>query len=79
MQKKWNPFKNVPWNNNLGKQKAGIAFLENNKKQAGVQTTASGLQYQVITEGKGEKPLPTDKVKVNYHGTLIDGTVLIVL
>ena len=56
-------------------KKAGIAFLENNKKQAGVQTTASGLQYQVITEGKGEKPLPTDQVKVNYHGTLIYGTV----
>lgn len=54
---------------------AGVAFLENNKKQEGVQVTATGLQYLVLTEGKGDKPAATDKVKVHYHGTLIDGTV----
>ena len=54
---------------------AGQAFLAQNAKKPGVQTTASGLQYQVITEGKGPKPKPTDTVKVNYKGTLLDGTV----
>lgn len=54
---------------------AGLAFLEANKKQEGVQVTASGLQYMVLKEGKGDKPAATDKVKVHYHGTLIDGTV----
>ncbi len=53
----------------------GKAFLEKNGKKSGVQTTASGLQYEVITEGTGAKPLATDNVKVHYHGTLIDGTV----
>jgi FKBP-type peptidyl-prolyl cis-trans isomerase FklB len=55
--------------------KAGEAFLAENKTKPGVVTTASGLQYQVITEGTGPKPLPTDKVKCHYHGTLLDGTV----
>ena len=54
---------------------AGIAFLEENKKQEGVHVTASGLQYQVLKEGKGAKPVATDIVKVHYHGTLVDGTV----
>ena len=54
---------------------AGIAYLENNKKQEGWQETESGLQYKVIKSGNGKKPTPTDRVKVNYHGTLIDGTV----
>ncbi len=54
---------------------AGIAFLEENKKQEGVHVTASGLQYQVLNEGKGAKPVATDIVKVHYHGTLVDGTV----
>jgi len=49
-------------------------FLESNKKQDGVKTTASGLQYKVITEGKGAKPKATDTVSVNYRGTLINGT-----
>jgi len=49
--------------------------LEDNKSKAGVKTTESGLQYIVVKEGKGEKPLATSKVKVHYHGTLIDGTV----
>ena len=49
-------------------------FLAENKTKDGVKTTASGLQYKVITEGKGEIPADTCKVKVNYKGTLIDGT-----
>ena len=51
------------------------AFLAQNKTKPGVQTTASGLQYKVITTGTGAKALESDKVKVHYHGTLIDGTV----
>ncbi len=54
--------------------KEGEAFLEENKKKPGVQTTASGLQYKVITEGQGPKPKTNDMVKVHYRGTLIDGT-----
>lgn len=54
---------------------AGIAWLENNKNAEGVQVTESGLQYKVITLGAGNKPSATDKVTVNYKGTLIDGTV----
>lgn len=49
-------------------------FLADNKAKEGVKTTPSGLQYKVITEGKGEIPADTCKVKVNYKGTLIDGT-----
>jgi len=50
-------------------------FLADNKAKDGIKTTESGLQYQVIKEGKGAKPAVTDRVKVNYKGTLIDGTV----
>ncbi len=53
----------------------GIDFLAKNKTEAGVITTASGLQYKIIEEGTGAKPGATDRVKVHYHGTLIDGTV----
>jgi len=53
----------------------GTAFLEENGKKPGVVTTASGLQYELVSEGSGEVPGPTDKVKVNYRGTTIDGTV----
>src|SRR5262245_35924673 len=53
----------------------GRKFLEANKSKPGVITTASGLQYQVIKQGTGPKPLATDTVIVHYHGTLIDGTV----
>ncbi|MBF0423732.1 MAG: FKBP-type peptidyl-prolyl cis-trans isomerase [Magnetococcales bacterium] len=53
---------------------AGQAFLAENAKKPGVVTTASGLQYQVIREGKGDKPKLTDQVKVHYSGTLLDGT-----
>lgn len=53
---------------------AGEQFLAKNKKQKGVVTTPSGLQYKVITAGTGEKPTATDRVTVNYRGTLLDGT-----
>lgn len=52
----------------------GKAFLDENKAKEGVVTTESGLQYKVITEGKGAKPKATDTVTVNYAGKLIDGT-----
>jgi FKBP-type peptidyl-prolyl cis-trans isomerase FklB len=54
---------------------AGEKFLAENAKKPGVTTTASGLQYEVITKGNGPIPTAESKVKVNYHGTLIDGTV----
>ena len=52
----------------------GEAFLATNKSAKGVKTTASGLQYLVVTEGKGPKPATTDRVKVHYTGTLLDVT-----
>ncbi len=52
----------------------GAAFLAKNKAKAGVKTTASGLQYEVVKEGNGKKPKATDTVKVDYTGTKIDGT-----
>ena len=55
-------------------RKAGELFLEQNKKKPGVVTLPSGLQYKVLTEGKGAIPTETQKVKVNYEGHLIDGT-----
>jgi len=53
----------------------GAAFMAEYKKEAGVQTTASGLAYQVLKEGNGNAPAATDMVQVNYVGKLIDGTV----
>ncbi|PJK06452.1 peptidylprolyl isomerase [Lysobacteraceae bacterium NML71-0210] len=53
----------------------GQKFMEENAKKEGVKTTASGLQYQVLEEGKGAKPSGNDAVKVKYTGTLLDGTV----
>ena len=50
------------------------AFLAKNKEKAGITTTASGLQYEVLTMGTGPKPTAESTVKVNYVGTLIDGT-----
>ena len=55
--------------------KAGEDFMEANKQKPGVHTLANGLQYEIITEGNGPKPLATNKVTCHYHGTLIDGTV----
>ncbi|GAB1669876.1 TPA: FKBP-type peptidyl-prolyl cis-trans isomerase [Mannheimia haemolytica] len=51
------------------------AFLEENKKANGVIVTDSGLQYEILTEGTGEKPTATSTVRVHYTGSLIDGTV----
>ena len=52
---------------------AGEKFLAENKTKPGVKTTSSGLQYKVLKEGNGPTPKATDRVKVNYRGTLIDG------
>ena len=52
----------------------GDKFLAENKTKEGVITTESGLQYKVEKEGTGAKPTATDKVKVHYTGTLLDGT-----
>jgi FKBP-type peptidyl-prolyl cis-trans isomerase FklB len=56
-------------------KKQGEAFLSSNKTKPGVVTTASGLQYLVLKEGTGPKPTISDKVKCDYEGRLIDGTV----
>ena len=56
-------------------REAGEKFLAENANRANVVTLPSGLQYEIITEAIGQKPVATDKVKVHYHGTLIDGTV----
>ncbi len=54
---------------------AGKSFLAENAKREVVITTASGLQYEVLSEGDGDSPKATDEVTVHYHGTLIDGSV----
>ncbi len=54
---------------------AGKAFLEENSKKENIVSLPSGLQYEVISEGSGEKPKATDSVKCHYHGTLLNGTV----
>ena len=51
----------------------GDKFLAENAKKPGVKTTASGLQYEVLTEGTGPKPKASDTVRVHYKGTLLDG------
>jgi FKBP-type peptidyl-prolyl cis-trans isomerase FkpA len=53
----------------------GDAFLAKNKTAPGVKTTASGLQYQVISQGTGARPGPNDTVEINYTGTFVDGQV----
>lgn len=59
-----------------GKNKAdGTAFMARNKSVKGVFSTPSGLQYMVLRQGAGLRPKPSDRVRVNYHGTLLDGTV----
>lgn len=70
------------WNSSSNKKVAagneikGADFLANNAQQDGVKTTASGLQYLVLQAGSGtQHPSASDRVKVHYHGTLIDGTV----
>ena len=56
-------------------KEAGEKFLAENAKRPEVNTTASGLQYEVLEGTIGQKPTATDKVRVHYEGTLIDGTV----
>ncbi len=58
-----------------GMKADGLKFLEENKKNPKVKITASGLQYEVMKMGTGQKPLATSKVKVHYHGTTPDGRV----
>ncbi|MCH2232035.1 MAG: FKBP-type peptidyl-prolyl cis-trans isomerase [Crocinitomicaceae bacterium] len=58
-----------------GNKTAGDEFLAENAKKEGVQVTASGLQYEVIEQGNGDKPSATSNVTVHYHGTLTNGTV----
>ncbi len=53
----------------------GEAFLTENGKRAEVKTTATGLQYEILTEGTGATPASTDQVEVHYTGKLLDGTV----
>jgi FKBP-type peptidyl-prolyl cis-trans isomerase len=54
---------------------AGLKFLEENAKKEGVIVDTTGIQYKVLVEGNGPKPIETDIVKVHYHGTRIDGTI----
>jgi len=55
-------------------KEAGVAYLAENAKKEGVVTTESGLQYEVLTAGEGEKPTAADNVTVHYKGTLTDGS-----
>lgn len=59
----------------LKAREEGEIFLRGNREKEGVVETPSGLQYMVISEGKGQKPKQTDTVKVHYHGTLLNGQV----
>lgn len=52
----------------------GAEFMKENAKKSGVDTLSDGIQYKVVKEGNGPKPVATDMVKVHYKGTLIDGT-----
>jgi len=70
-----NYLQNMKEEKSSGNKKAGQEFLASNKTKAGVVTTASGLQYQIIKEGTGPKPTISDSVVCHYHGTLIDGTI----
>lgn len=56
-------------------RRAGEAFLQENAQKEGVQTLPCGVQYKVLVQGEGDIPTPTSKVKVNYEGRLVDGTV----
>lgn len=56
-------------------KEAGEKFLADNAKKEGIKVTQSGLQYEVLTEGKGDKPKETDTVRCHYEGRLIDGNV----
>lgn len=62
----------VKVNENIEK---GNQFFKQNAQKEGIVELENGMQYEVLVEGKGAKPSPTDRVKVHYHGTLLDGTV----
>ena len=68
-------FMELSQNKNQESISEGQNFLDENASNEGVVTTQSGLQYTVLSEGQGNKPTPSDKVTVHYHGTLLDGTV----
>ncbi len=75
VQKQMTYYKNVNAERKYGPiKKASEEFLKENGKKKDVVTTPSGLQYKVLTKGEGEIPTATQRVKVNYRGTLIDGT-----
>ena len=57
----------------MGVREDGIKFLQNNLKRPEVESTASGLQYEVLKEGTGQSPTATDRVEVHYRGTFVDG------
>ncbi|MEI8117241.1 MAG: FKBP-type peptidyl-prolyl cis-trans isomerase [Flavobacteriia bacterium] len=61
--------------NAMAYKAVGEEFLAKNAKRKGVEVTASGLQYEVLKEGKGERPTAASKVKVHYHGTTPEGVV----
>ena len=61
--------------NNMAYKSVGEEFLAKNAKRKGIEVTASGLQYEVLKEGKGPHPTATSKVKVHYHGTTPEGVV----
>lgn len=64
------------WNDlGIKNEKEGKVFLEANKEKEGVTVLPSGLQYKVLRDGTGKKPIISDQVKVHYKGTLLDGTV----
>ena len=71
MMKYVNQAQEAKWAPNI---KAGETFLAANKSKTGIKTTASGLQYEVFTQGTGARPTATDSVVCHYRGTLIDGT-----
>jgi len=60
----------------IDNKRKGNAYLAENARKAGVQTTTSGLQYEVINNGSGARPKASDTVEVHYEGKFIDGTVL---
>lgn len=68
-------FENIQKEKATKMQEEGKKFLEENAKKEGITTTESGLQYEVIEMGTGDKPVAANTVKVHYTGTLLDGTV----
>lgn len=68
-------FENLDNERGQAAKTAGEKFLSENKKKEGVVTLPSGLQYKILTEGKGEKPKASDTVECHYEGSLIDGTI----